>query len=174
MWCSDWVPFFDICHLFRLTWPCEWVLHVDGECLQISPVLFSNFQRSVWHDSTAIRSLDRSYSKWQTNLKKMWCTCRSSVKFSFCSLNLLPFWPSRCRHRHYWVQPCEAHVQFMWKPCETFMDVKHPVKHPVKWKVLLAQNYEVDSTLWRNVWNCNVLFRTEKALCNNMWNIPWF
>ena len=54
------------------------------------PCIVSNFERSVWHDSTAIRSLDRSYSEWQTNLQKSDARA-SRAKFTFCSLNLLLF-----------------------------------------------------------------------------------
>ena len=42
---------------------------------------------------------------------------------------------------HYWEQPCEKYVKSMWKPCELFQDVKHPVKYPVKLKLFEQKNW---------------------------------
>ena len=145
---------------------------MDGECLQISPVLFP-ISSGVWHDSTAIRSLDRSYSEWQTNLKTMWCTCRSSAKFSFayetyCYFDLpvaaivttgsnpvKPMWSS-----------CENHVRLLWMwniLWNTLLNEKSFL-HKIKRLILPCK---------KKVWNCNMLFRTEKAVWNNVRNIPW-
>ena len=70
---------------------------------------------------------------------------------------------------HYWEQPCETYVKFMWNfyGCETSCEIPLEI-NSASYTKFWGSFYPVKKCV-----RSNIFFQTEKAMWNNMWNIPW-